>query len=107
MRFLPLNIEIFTMMEQKHHGALLMLNVLLRLKAYVIPGLIKMKFKVWDKEKKKLNPDSLPQSILERLPTLQYDDSPEFALLQDGGLIVIDKCGNYAYLDSERFEVII
>ena len=38
---------------------------------------------------------------------LLYCRMDGFALLEDGSLLLCDSCGNYAYCDQERFEVIV
>jgi len=37
---------------------------------------------------------------------LIYCDMEGFALLEDGNLILLDECGNWAYCPYDRFEVI-
>lgn len=38
--------------------------------------------------------------------TLMYCDMEGFFIRQDGQLILADQCGNFAYCDRERFQVI-
>lgn len=38
--------------------------------------------------------------------TLVYCDINGFAITEDGTLILMDECGNYAYPPSDRFEVL-
>lgn len=37
---------------------------------------------------------------------LIYCDVDAFALMEDGSLILIDECGNFAYCPEDRFEVV-
>ena len=37
---------------------------------------------------------------------LIYCDMEGFALLQDGTLILADKCGRFAYCPADRFEIV-
>ncbi|MBR0090600.1 MAG: hypothetical protein IJP92_02760 [Lachnospiraceae bacterium] len=34
-------------------------------------------------------------------------DIDQFALLEDGFLILLDECGNYTYCDTDRFKVVL
>ena len=38
---------------------------------------------------------------------LIYCDMEGFAITEDGGLILLDECGNYAYCPEGRFEVVM
>ena len=36
---------------------------------------------------------------------LMYCDMDGFALMQDGTIILVDECGNFAYCDADRFTI--
>ena len=38
---------------------------------------------------------------------LMYCDMDGFAILEDGGLILMDECGKFAYCPSDRFTVVL
>jgi len=37
---------------------------------------------------------------------LIYCDMEGFAVLEDGGLMLLDECGNYAFCPAGRFEIV-
>ena len=64
-----------------------------------------MKFKVWDTKNKKYVEDELQDLALKGFKNLVYCDMEGCAIEEDGTLIILDECGNYEYLDSDRFKI--
>lgn len=64
-----------------------------------------MRFKVIDKQTGK---DADPKQIALKedwAKDLIYCDMEGFAILEDGGLMLLDECGNYAFCPAGRFEI--
>lgn len=65
-----------------------------------------MQFKVIDKQ---TGEDADPKQIAlneEWAKGLVYCDMEGFAVLEDGGLMLLDECGNYAFCPAGRFEIV-
>ena len=72
-------------------------------------------FRVWDKQRQcwagfshgRDNMRDLKEYALHEFKDdgLVYCDMEGWALQDDGGLLLVDECGNFAYADTERYEV--
>jgi hypothetical protein len=64
-----------------------------------------MQFTVIDKKTGKY-PDLVEIALKEEwAKDLMYCDMEGFALYEDGSLILMDECGQYAYCPEDRFEI--
>lgn len=64
-----------------------------------------MKFVVFDKETKmEANPESIA-TYEKWADGLIYCDMEGFAIEEDGTLLLLDECGNYAVCPPDRFEL--
>lgn len=66
-----------------------------------------MEFKVIDKRTGREVSDTVIDEICKNNPQLIPCDIEEFAVTESGQLILIDDCGNVAYINDDNLEVII
>lgn len=64
-----------------------------------------MEFKIIDKKTGKEPTQKLIEEIAKENNLMEFDID-QFAVCEDGQIILLDDCGNIAYVDMERFEVV-
>ena len=65
-----------------------------------------MRFRVIDKKTGKEPTERVIDNIAKK-QNLMLFDIDQFAICEDGSIILLDDCGNVAYCDRKRFKVVV